>query len=97
MFSSQQKVQRVFIDLEKAYDCVLLGKNFGTAYERKVRTKRNSDKDFRLVQDMCEGSKIQVGCTPRTCDILDITVGVHQGSDLAPYYSPSLWIDLYIV
>ncbi|KAF7710678.1 hypothetical protein HF521_009550, partial [Silurus meridionalis] len=71
----QKKLHCVFVDLEKAYDRVLIEELWYC-----MRKSGVSEKYVRVVQDMYEDSVTAVKCAVGTTDWFKVKVGLHQGS-----------------
>lgn len=69
-----------FIYLEKAYDIVPRQDLWNC-----LRFKRVDEKYISLMQEMYEGCKTRVRCTAGETKVVDVAVGLHQGSALTPF------------
>ena len=76
----QRELYCVFVDLEKAYDRVLLEELWYC-----MRKSEIVEKYVQLVQDMYEESETVVRCAVGTTESFKVKVGLHQGSALSPF------------
>ncbi|KAK3548436.1 hypothetical protein QTP70_013068, partial [Hemibagrus guttatus] len=73
-------VERVFVDLEKAYDRVPREELWYCMKKSGV-----AEKYVRVVQDMYERSRTVVRCAVGQTEEFKVEVGLHQGSALSPF------------
>lgn len=76
----QQDPHLIFIDLDKAYDIVLLQIIWKFLEKKKVRITY-----IRVIQDMHEGVSTNVQTQGGETDDFPITIGLHQVSTRSPY------------
>jgi len=70
----------VFVDLEKAYDTVPRDLIWYC-----LRKKSVPEEYVRIIQDMYQGCKTKVSTVVGQTEVIDIEVGLHQGSALSPF------------
>ncbi|XP_071687064.1 uncharacterized protein [Rutidosis leptorrhynchoides] len=76
----QKSLEMVFLDLEKAYDCVSRKLIWKTLNVRGIPSRY-----IRAITDMYEGAKSCVRTPVGNTEYFPIDVGLHQGSALSPF------------
>ncbi|XP_071699213.1 uncharacterized protein [Rutidosis leptorrhynchoides] len=76
----QRNLEMVFLDLEKAYDCVPRNLIWKTLKDRSI-----SSRYINVIRDMYEGAKSCVRTPMGNTEVFPIEVGLHQGSALSPF------------
>ncbi|XP_071726741.1 secreted RxLR effector protein 78-like [Rutidosis leptorrhynchoides] len=76
----QKNLEMIFLDLEKAYDCVPRNLIWKTLIGRSIPSRYIS-----VIRDMYEGEKSCVRTPVGNAKVFPIEVGLHQGSALSPF------------
>ncbi|XP_071731054.1 uncharacterized protein [Rutidosis leptorrhynchoides] len=86
----QKGLEMVFLDLEKAYDCVPRKLIWKTLNVRGITSRY-----IRTIMDMYDGAKACVWTPVGNTEYFPIEVGLHQGSALSPFLFALILDELY--